>query len=248
MRYREIPPPSGLGDLLDCLWIGGVATGDPPSTSHVMPDGCMDIIWEVGAAPIIAGPDTRPAPARVEPGTFMVAARFLPGRAPGLLGVPASDLRDLRLPLEQAWGSRAVRALVDSDARDPGAMLRLLTGAVEGRLATCRPLDPLVGAVVDWARQREPPRFSELCRRMDASERHLRRRVEEHVGYGAVTLRRVLRFQRLLRLRGSGLPLVQRALEAGYADQAHMTREVGRLAGVSPSVLLARTPGTGSGR
>ena len=34
-------------------------------------------------------------------------------------------------------------------------------------------------------------------------------------------------------------PLGRLAAEAGYADQAHLTRECGRLAGLSPAALLA---------
>jgi len=42
-----------------------------------------------------------------------------------------------------------------------------------------------------------------------------------------------------LRLTGSGLPLAEVAAEAGFADQAHMTRSVGRLTGRSPGYWRA---------
>jgi AraC-like DNA-binding protein len=51
----------------------------------------------------------------------------------------------------------------------------------------------------------------------------------------------VLRFRRLQALPPA--PLVELALDAGYADQAHMTAEVTRLAGISPVRFLKdRTP------
>jgi AraC-like DNA-binding protein len=58
----------------------------------------------------------------------------------------------------------------------------------------------------------------------------------------------VLRFQRFLALartpRAAGRPdLAWLAAEAGYADQAHLTRECTRLAGLPPAALLA----TGAG-
>ena len=54
-------------------------------------------------------------------------------------------------------------------------------------------------------------------------------------------LQRVLRLRRLQALAPA--PLVEMALEAGYADQAHMTAEVTALAGVSPVRFLKdRTP------
>ena len=67
------------------------------------------------------------------------------------------------------------------------------------------------------------------------------RRFDVAVGYGPKTLHRVLRFQRLMRLLATAGPtadLAGLAIETGYADQAHMTREVTRLAGRSPGNLV----------
>jgi transcriptional regulator GlxA family with amidase domain len=91
--------------------------------------------------------------------------------------------------------------------------------------------DPLVAAAAA-ALDRPATRVDALADRLAISERQLRRRFEATVGYGPKTLARVLRFQRLLRLAPA--PLVDLALEAGYADQAHMTAEVKRLAGRPP--------------
>jgi transcriptional regulator GlxA family with amidase domain len=78
------------------------------------------------------------------------------------------------------------------------------------------------------------------------SERQLRRRFADAVGYAPKTLQRVLRFQRFLvlaRAAGASADLARLAFAAGYADQAHLTRECRRLAGLPPAALLA----TGAG-
>jgi hypothetical protein len=71
-------------------------------------------------------------------------------------------------------------------------------------------------------------------------------------GYGPKTLARVLRFQRLLGLaeRPGGLAhgLVSLALDAGYADQAHMTAECSALAGEPPTAVLGRRAARGDVR
>jgi AraC-like DNA-binding protein len=86
-------------------------------------------------------------------------------------------------------------------------------------------------------------RVQGLADAIGISERQLRRRFHAAVGYGPKTLARVLRFQRMLRLAAGrgGEPerLARLALEAGYADQAHMTAECTRLAGQPPARLLA---------
>jgi len=79
-----------------------------------------------------------------------------------------------------------------------------------------------------------------LARDLGVSERHLHRRCRAAVGYGPKTLDRVLRFRRFLALAearpGDGLALL--AATAGYADQSHLNRDCGRLAGCTPATLI----------
>ena len=75
---------------------------------------------------------------------------------------------------------------------------------------------------------------------LDMPERSLRRLCHAQFGYGPKTLERVLRFQRLLALarsdRQAGLAAL--AADAGYADQAHLSREVRALCGITPRAAL----------
>ena len=89
-------------------------------------------------------------------------------------------------------------------------------------------------------------RSTDLVHALGVSERQLRRRFDAAVGYGPKTLQRVLRFQRFLARitpRGEISDLAQLAAETGYADQAHLTREVGRLSGLSPAGLARNRTG-----
>ncbi|NED34808.1 helix-turn-helix domain-containing protein, partial [Streptomyces sp. SID8499] len=61
--------------------------------------------------------------------------------------------------------------------------------------------------------------------------RTLHRRALAAFGYGPKTLARVLRLQRALRLARAGVPYAACAARAGYADQAHLARDVKELAG-----------------
>ena len=69
-------------------------------------------------------------------------------------------------------------------------------------------------------------------------DRALHRRCRHLFGYGPKTLARILRMRRALALARAGTPLAEVAAHAGYADQAHLTRDVRDLAGVPPGVLL----------
>jgi len=109
-----------------------------------------------------------------------------------------------------------------------------------------RPADPLVANLIRLIEQHGATPLHELTRTIDISERQLRRRFSRAVGYGIKTFQRITRLQRLRALAVSplrpALRLSRLAYELGYADQAHMTREIGALAGISPAALLRLAP------
>uniref|UniRef100_UPI002458F2DB helix-turn-helix domain-containing protein n=1 Tax=Nocardia wallacei TaxID=480035 RepID=UPI002458F2DB len=70
--------------------------------------------------------------------------------------------------------------------------------------------------------------------------RRLHRMSLSAFGYGPKMLARVLRLQRALRLARAGVPFAETAFRAGYADQAHLAREVRELAGKPLGQLVSR--------
>ena len=228
--YRELPPPPPIAAHVMCLW-----TREGPAAERVLPDGCADIVW-TGEQLLVAGPATRPVVPEVPAESTKAGIRFRTGAAAQALGLPAAELRDESVALEEIWGARG-RELSERTADAPSARerLRLLSRAVAGVPAP----DPLVRAAVhELAGPRA--RVSELCRSLFISERQLRRRIEQAVGYSPRTLARVLRLQRFLRLaERDGDDLARLAAEAGYADQSHLTRECTDLCGVPAGALLA---------
>jgi AraC-like DNA-binding protein len=79
-------------------------------------------------------------------------------------------------------------------------------------------------------------RVEALAGDLGLSERQLRRRCQAGAGYGPKTLQRVLRFRAFMAAGNDDL--ARAALDAGYADQSHLTRECARLAGRTPAALL----------
>jgi AraC-like DNA-binding protein len=135
------------------------------------------------------------------------------------------------------------RALPGSLA--PAQALRVLA-AMTGAMTAEGPADPLAARAARMLRH-PGARAEGVADRLDVSERQLRRRCQAAVGYGPGTLRRVLRFRRFVSWADAGAPsadLASAAARLGYADQAHLTRECVRLAGLTPTALLAaRRPG-----
>ncbi len=83
-----------------------------------------------------------------------------------------------------------------------------------------------------------------LAAELGASERQLRRRMVDRFGYGYTSLRRVVRAEHALRLLRAGGEPVAVAGAAGYADQAHLTRELRALAGTTPGALARQAVGS----
>jgi AraC-like DNA-binding protein len=241
--YREIPPPPHLAQHVACFWTRSTGDATADLQSRILPDGCIDIVWVGERPPAIAGPATSAVQAMLPAWSTIVGVRFRPGAAPSVLGLPSSELLDDEVPLRDVWG-RAMPDLASRIAEMPGASAKLAAAeqTVAGRVADAGPPDRLIGAATAWLARHPAGQVGALGRALGLSDRQFRRRCEATIGYGPKTLHRVLRFQHWLRLaqsvQGSAASLATLALEAGYADQAHLTREVRRLAGVPPTSLL----------
>jgi AraC-like DNA-binding protein len=239
--YRELAPPPALAGVLACVW---TQTAGPAGRHHrVLPDGCADIVWLAGERLVVAGTATGPELVALPPGSSTLGVRFRPGAAGRVLGLPASELLNQGPPLEAVWGP-AGRRLAErvGEATDPARALAALEAAVAARLDRAGPPDRLVEAVADRLAGPVPVPVARLAADLGLSERQLLRRCRDAVGYGPKTLARVLRFRRLLRLAegNHGRGLAELAAAAGYADQAHLSRETVRLAGLPPARLLAQ--------
>jgi len=193
----------------------------------------MDLLWIEGEL-VVAGPDTRGYVSSSEAGVQFAAIRFAPGTAAGFLGVPAREVLDQRVPLAELWSLRRSKRLADRIAKAAHPAPGLEDAAVA---LFDEPPDRLICQVVHDIRRGVA--IPALAGKVGLSERQLHRRSLHAFGYGPKMLGRVLRMNRALADARTGLPLASVAAESGYADQAHLTREIKALAGVPPRDLLA---------
>jgi AraC-like DNA-binding protein len=241
--YREFRPGPVLAAQVLCLWSQVIGAGERVLQHRVLPDGCADIVWIGEAPPVVAGPATGPVVVPLLPRTIVVGVRLRPGATPGLLGLPASELLNRDTPLVDIWGAGgAALAARVIEQRSVAARLSAAEASLARRLAAAGPPDPMIVAATRWLARRPAGRIEALARSLDIGERRLRRRFTAAIGYGPKTFQRVLRLQRLLALAGRspcrGAGLASLAAAAGYTDQAHMSRELWALTGLSPATLL----------
>jgi AraC-like DNA-binding protein len=158
-----------------------------------------------------------------------------------VLGVPLDELTGRLADLHDVWGP---------DARRLGERIRDLPAWTQrfdevdrfllGRLDRAPAVAPEVRHA--WRRLTESAGavpIGTLCREVGWSHKHLITRFRQQVGVTPKRAARLSRFESLLRrlAREPSRPDWDRlAAAAGYADQAHMIRDFGQFAGVSPTV------------
>ncbi|MCV3208259.1 helix-turn-helix domain-containing protein [Mesorhizobium sp. YC-39] len=238
--YREFNPPAALEGHFQCVWSNAVRP-DGGGPSAVVPDGCVDITWINGEL-VVAGPDVAVAISTLTPGCTVIGARFRPGAASRWLGLPMSEIVGGRVPLSHFWGTLA-REIAQriGDASSTAEGMRAMQAALSKLAPDVEPPPPDMGFAFNALKTESAGRgMAVILDRLDVSPRTLRRRCQEAFGYGPKTLDRILRFQRFLNLarQSGGERLAGLAFEAGYSDQAHLTREVRRLSGFSPATVL----------
>jgi len=113
-------------------------------------------------------------------------------------------------------------------------------------LAAARPvaetLAPAIWRELFAPRNRSSKGLRQLASRLGLSERTLRRRSLDYFGHAPDRLGAIARLQLFLAAAGREKEkgLAELALAAGYADQAHLTRECRRLTGLTPAALRAQ--------
>jgi AraC-like DNA-binding protein len=225
-------PSPLLKERVEYYW--SLRITQPPQTVHLVPDALVDVVFDVNArAAFVSAPVDAPAKYTHTEQVDFLGVSLRPGAAHPLLSVDAAALTGWQ-PLRDVIGEVAdgLQALV-FDAQDRFALLdafflaRLVAAGSEPRIE--KAIDEIVQS--DGAAD-----IAALGKDAGASPRNLGRLFDAWVGLSPKRFARVVRLQRALRCIEADpkLPLAEVALHCGYADQAHMTREMQALAGLSP--------------
>jgi AraC-like DNA-binding protein len=260
MLRRE--PGVALRPFVKLLWAtDGTAQPVRATREHVLPTGMMHLAFRlseplylyngpndsmgrsVGHA-IVGGARSTHYLRDISKRTCSVGAQLHPGVAELLFGVPACHLAERHTDLCDLWGQDA-HDLLDQLANAPNAAARLdrLEIALTARLPRVRGIHPAVAAAL--ARMTEGPDVAvrTVVEKSGYSHRRFLTLFEQSVGLTPKVYARVLRFQRAVTLLQKDITArtAQIALDAGYSDQPHFTREFRQITGLSPRLYRSAT-------
>lgn len=253
--YLQRTPAAPLSAHVACLWAserGALAH----ARERILPSGCDNIVIAMHDAPLRRFADedaarSQPVGLALWQGAHDVAVlrdtsapasvigiSFRAGGAAAFAGLPMGGLAGRAVALDALWGP-AARELRERLQHTPGAAARLalLERWLLKRLERAAPADPVVQqALALFAREPALAQVERVRRATGCSPQRFIARFRDAVGLTPKRYARVLRFHTLVQQLGAdrATSLAELALDAGYADQAHLAHEFRRLGGLTP--------------
>lgn len=267
MLFLSRSPPRVLAPFVERLWL--LSDVPPHARERIVPGGTLELVVNLaadeiriedptrGAGPrrlsgaLVSGAYSRPFRIDTRTHASILGVHFRPGGAFPFLGARASELADAHVELDLLWG-RGARELRERlcAANDPVERFRLLEEALIARLSRAPRRHPAVAFALGCL-ERPGASVGELPARVGLSHRRLIEVFSNEVGMTPKRFARVRRFHRAAALAGRSMAVARSprrdaptwsalAIDAGYADQAHMIREFVEFSGFTPSDYVSR--------
>lgn len=244
MLYTEIAPHPVLAPYIDAYW-SVQSAGQARSVGKILPDGCVDIIFNLGedmgdmknGRAYLVGAMTTPIESHVSPGTRLLGIRFKPAAFWAFYSF--SSLHEITDDNVECDKALAPDLMLGGTVRDPGRMKDASEGLDKfflERLA--RPKHALFPLLEDIRMHRGLVRVEELAQRHFITVRQMERNFRYYIGISPKEFLNQERFRYTLQRvnrRQPGESLFDIALECGYYDHSHLTNEIKRYTGETPS-------------
>jgi AraC-like DNA-binding protein len=264
MKFFRRIPASPLGQHIEWLWYYEDLLPQH-QREHVLPDGTFEMMLNLEDRPRrlfdrdgvkapelfkrgwVSGAQRQYLVIDALEGSSMIGAHFKPGGAARFLDMPAGDLCDAVVEMDELWGA-GVWEWRDRilEARSPERKFDLLEHMFQRRLLAERS-DPQHARMAGWAVERflRQPRVSSIKSVSDSlglSQKHFIEVFRREVGMTPKRFCRIQRFQKVLQqLKGHrSVDWSDVVWAGGYSDQSHFIHEFTAFSGLKPSVYLDR--------
>jgi AraC-like DNA-binding protein len=249
MPLLKQAPHLPLDEFVELVWLFEPGPA-PPSRLRFLPAGGFVLIVDLelhGQGSLLCGAHSKPFEINFAGTSPFLGVHFKPGGASPFLGVPAADLNNQCVPLQELWGSRADDLLNEVlTATTFAARVQILASSLLTQHERLRTQHPAVAYALTAFRSGPcVPNVVEVANHVGLSRRRFIEVFTAEVGLTPKVCSRVFRFQRALQLcnQADRLSWADIALASGYYDQAHFITEFRQFSGLTPAVyVLQRTP------
>ncbi len=243
MSYRQHKPHPVLDAYIDAYWTAS-NNGSDLAPEKVLPDGCVDIILNLGddfktdesgfvmqhEKTYLVGTMTSYQEISLSPKANLLGIRFKPAAFAAFFSFNSlHEVTDLAIEFEKKLAPDLHQLALHS--------ISYLDHFFIKRLAV--PKHILFPVIADIKNNNGQMNVTTLAQRNCTTVRQLERSFKQHVGISPKAFINLVRYQ-------SVLPYIQKnykrsltdiALEYGYYDHAHLSKEVKRYTGIAPSQL-----------
>ncbi|MBO0729569.1 MAG: AraC family transcriptional regulator [Acidimicrobiaceae bacterium] len=197
----------------------------------------------------IAGPSMGPLTKTWQGAYACVDIKLSPLGAAALFGPILGELTGATVDLREVFPGREGEVWIEQliEAGDGRGRLRCAERLLlERSREPYRPDRRIVEAWSELRRGQDHVRIGGLVRDSGWSHRYFIDQFRRHIGLTPMAAARLLRASRAMRhlRQNAAVSLAEVAVECGYADQAHMSREVRQLTGMSPAQFRRKSPET----
>jgi methylphosphotriester-DNA--protein-cysteine methyltransferase len=244
MHFREVAPSPDLVQFVRSHWEFSVRQdAGGPFAHDVFPDGCVSISYGrnpafPGARLSVLGPRVQVFTVPVWGGHCFRGVRLAPAAAAAVLGREPGTLRDFVPDLAEIAPELAASLIGPLGAVSTfEATAEVFETALRALDPRADRIDPVAAAAASMVIEAGGDvLISEVAAAVGLGQRQLERRFRAAVGLTPKEFARVRRLRVAARslVTSEAATWADRAAEAGFADQAHMTRQFGSIAGASP--------------
>lgn len=236
-------PPYPLSTYVDRMWFydGYIS---PYAQERALPTGTATLVISFGLQTShLAGTHAQPIPIETARLASHIGAHFRPGGAFPFLCLPAGELHNQIVTLEEVWGAK-VHSCFDQlqAAPTPQAKFQLLSQTLLAQLRQAKPAHPALLPALQEIQQDATLRIDELAARLGLTTRRLHQIFHNMVGVSPKLYQRLHRFQQVLHQLHTKphVDWADLAVEQGYYDQSHLINDFQHFSQLTPTAYLTQ--------
>jgi len=247
-QYREFMPCKALLPYVACYWTVDFQASDRHYTHRIIPDGCIDIIFDLKApsnanAAFAVGLMTSYETIELSASCSLFGIRFFAESASRFIKCSASELAGYQANLDDLWGKEGSSFMdeVRSSNSISEAIERVESVLLKACLQPKTESDPLLQSSLKYMyASKGTMSVRDLAETVCYSERNLSRIYEKELGVSPKKLLDIIRFQYILQglHHSPSARQAEFAVNYGFYDQSHFIHKFKRLYGLPPKQVF----------